>query len=409
MTIDATTAGGPLAGVRMLDLSTNLAGPYCSQTLGDLGADIVKLEATTGDPTRRMGPPFKPTVSSHFMGVNRNKRGIAIDLSDPRGREVLLAVLEGVDVFLTALKPGSLEKLGIGYDDCLKARFPRLVYCAISGFGATGPYSSFPGYDPVGQAMGGVFGLTGEPDGPPVRGAAPVADMSAGLHAAIGILAALRERDRSGRGQAIDIGLMDATLPYVHPFHLYWMIGGAAYRPKRTGNRHPSAAPYEIYPTRDGHIVFCVVQEHQFRRLCETLGRPELAADPRFRTNADRLANVEALTEALTALTRAQDSEPLTEKLLSVGVAAGAVLEVPDILVHPQTRAREMVIDRDDYKGFGFPLKFDRTPCDLQRGAPAFAEHTREVLAEAGLAGDAIDKLVADGVVRDGGDPDAPR
>lgn len=394
------TEPGALSGLRVIELSTNLAGPYCAQLFGDLGADVIKLESPAGDPTRNFGPRFAPGVSAHFMGVNGSKRAVCIDLSQPRGREVFLALLDTADVLIEGLKTGSLEKWGIGYADFLGDRFPRLVHCSISGFGATGPFAKFPGYDPVAQAMGGVYAMTGDPDGPPMRPAPLISDLSTGLHASFAIMAALRARDASGRGQYIDIGLVDATLPLMHPFFSYWLTGGEAYRPKRHGNRHPAGAPFDIFPTRNGYVVICVAQEHQYRRLCEALGKPGLASDPRFRTNADRLANVDALGEELAALTRAYESEPLAEKLLEANVPAGPILEVPAVIAHRQVQARELILDGPDYKGVATPFKMSAS--STARGpAPRRGQHSREVLREAGLDEAEIDALVADGAVRD--------
>lgn len=388
---------GALSGIRVVDLSRILAGPSCTQALADHGADVLKIEPPGGDETRTWGPPFKDGQSAYFSGVNRNKRGLAIDLAQPAGREVLLRLLGGADVLLENFKAGTLAKWGIDYDAVLAKRFPRLVHCRISGYGSDGPLGGLPGYDAVAQAMGGLMAINGEPDGRPVRVGSPVADLAAGMLAVQGIVMALFERERSGLGQSLEVTLLDASVNLLHPYAANYLMSGE--RPRRTGSSHPNIAPYDLFPTGDGLIFLAIGNDRQFARLCAELGRSELAQDPRFLHNKDRLAHRGELTAALTALLAERDAASLAEHLLSIGIPAGPVYDVPEILAHPQISHREMVVERSGYRGTGVPIKFSRTKGEVRRPPPRFAEHGREVLREFGFAEDELDRLEADGVV----------
>ncbi|WGF90578.1 CaiB/BaiF CoA transferase family protein [Marinivivus vitaminiproducens] len=392
---------GALDGIKVVDLSRILAGPICAQILGDHGAEILKVEPPTGDETRSWGPPFKDGQSAYFTGLNRNKRSIAIDLTHPDGRALVLRMLEGADVLLENFKAGTMEKWGLGYHDVLAERFPRLVYCRISGYGADGPLGGLPGYDAVAQAMGGVMDINGEPDGPPLRLSVPLSDFGAAYNAVQGILLALFERTRSERGQFVESTLLDATLALLHPQGANYLMSGQ--RPVRMGSSHPNISPYDCFPTGAGYIYISCGNNRQFERLCAELDVPEVAADPRFATNADRVVHKVELRALLESRFAAHEAGTLAERLLARGVPAGAVLGVADALAHPQVLHREMVVERPGYRGLGIPIKLGRTPGAVGRIPPRFAEHSRELLAEAGLDDRTIDRLIGDGVVLEPG------
>ncbi len=362
------TGTGALAGIHVLDLSRVLGGPYCTQILGDHGADVIKVEPPAGDETRGWGPPFEGDVASYFRGVNRNKRGMALDLASPTGREVLHALLADADVLVENFKPGTLEKWGIGEDD-LRARYPTLVHCRISGFGATGPLGGLPGYDACAQAMCGLMSVNGDQAGDATRVGLPVVDMVTGLNAVTGILLALQERQRSGQGQFLDITLYDCALSLLHPHAANHFGDGRI--PGRTGNAHPNIAPYETIAARDAPVFLAVGNDRQFRGLARTLGAPQLADDPRFASNAQRLAHRAALHAELARLLLAHDAAAIAERLLRAGVPAAAVLGVDAALAHPHTAHREMVLQRDDYRAVASPIKLSRTPASLRRVPPA--------------------------------------
>src|SRR6195952_2425595 len=291
---------GPLKGIRVLDLTRVLAGPTCAQMLGALGARFIKIERPeAGDDTRGFAPPFIPNTkeSAYFVGVNRNKKSVTVDIAKPEGQALILKLLEHCDILAENFKVGALAKYGLGYDQ-LKARFPRLIYCSITGFGQTGPYAPRPGYDSLIQAMGGVMSLTGEPDGLPQKVGVPVADLFAGLYGCIGILAALRHRDLTGQGQQIDIGMLDTHVAWLANQGMNYLATGE--NPPRLGNQNPNIAPYQVFPTADGHIVLSVGNDPTFKRFCEAFGLAHLLDDPRFATNAARGGNRQLVTDTLT-------------------------------------------------------------------------------------------------------------
>lgn len=397
MTATPTPSRGALAGLRVIDLTRVLGGPYCTQILADHGAEVIKVEPPQGDETRDWGPPFQDGLAAYFAGVNRNKRSLALDVGSEKGRAVLLRLLEQADVLIENFKPGTLEKWGLGYDAVLAERFPRLVHCRLTGFGADGPFGGFPGYDAVIQAMTGLLSVNGARESGPVRIGIPLVDLGTGLNCAIGILMALMERNRSGRGQSLEVTLYDTGVALLHPHGANWFMSGKA--PQLTGNAHPNIAPYDLYPTKGRPVFLGIGNDRQFRILCRELGRPELADDPRFRTNSDRLAHRPALTEALTALLAEQDGEALATKLLAAGVPAGPALEVPDVLQHPHTRHREMVVQKGRYRGTGMPIKLKRTPGAVRSAPPEFGADGPAVLRDCGFTETEIAALQADGVV----------
>ena len=390
-------AQGALSGFRVIDLTRVLGGPYCTQNLGDHGAEIIKVEPPQGDETRDWGPPFRGDYSAYFAGVNRNKRGIALDLSRGEGRDVVLRLLEAADVLVENFKTGTLEKWGMGYEQTLAERFPRLIHLRVSGFGADGPLGGYPGYDAVVQACAGVISINGSPSSGPVRVGTPIVDLGAGLIAVNAILMAALERERSGLGQFIDVTLYDSAISMLHPQSANWFMSGKV--PEVVGDSHPNIAPYEQFATATCRIFLACGNDRQFRRLCAALGRPELADDPRFTHNADRVANRAALNAALEALLAGRDGEELCARLLGDGLPAGPVLDVPSVMNHPHTRHRDMVVEMDGYRGTGIPIKFSRTPGAVRRPPPAFGEHSREILAEAGYSPGEIDALATAGVL----------
>ncbi|HYD68752.1 CoA transferase [Azospirillum sp.] len=394
---------GALAGIRVVDLSRVLGGPYCTQTLADHGAEVIKVEPPQGDETRQWGPPFKDGLSAYFSGANRNKRSLALDLSRPEGHAVLFRLLDGADVLVHNFKPGTLERWGLGYDAVLKERFPRLVYCHITGFGEDGPLGGLPGYDAVVQAMTGTMSINGTPvtDGDPgtgpLRMGTPIIDIGTGLIAVIGILSALVERNRSGLGQKLDVPLYDCAISMLHPHAANHLMSGAV--PKAAGNSHPNIAPYDMFATRTKPIYLAIGNNGQFVKLCALLGVPDVAKDPRFATNADRIANRPALSAVLAERLRDADADALESQLLAAGVPAGAVRTVKDALEHPHTAHRDMVVGVDGYRGTGIPVKMSRTPGTVHTAPPAFGADSRAVLRAAGYDDAAIDALVEQGVV----------
>jgi crotonobetainyl-CoA:carnitine CoA-transferase CaiB-like acyl-CoA transferase len=369
---------GALHGCKVVDLSRVLGGPYCTQILGDHGAEVLKIEPPSGDETRGWGPPFLGDTASYFLGVNRNKYGLSVDLSQAEGQAFLKALLRDADVLVENFKPGTLEKWGLGTEQ-LQREFPRLVHCRISGFGADGPLGGLPGYDACAQAMCGLMSVNGDADGEPTRVGLPVVDMVTGLNAALAILLAINERQRSGKGQFLDITLFDCAISLLHPHAANYFLSGNV--PQRTGNAHPNISPYESFATGKGEIFLAVGNNRQFGLLAQVLGRPELAEDARFLNNADRVTNRQALRQELSALLGQYEADALAQTLLRKGVPAAPVLNVEELLRHPHTRHRGMVLEEGSYQAIASPIKLSRTPASLRRLPPAFGEHTDQIKA----------------------------
>ncbi len=388
---------GSLAGLKVIDLTRVLGGPYCTMILSDHGAEVIKVEPPQGDEVRDWGPPFKGDDASYFIGVNRNKRSVALDLGRPEGRAVLLRLLEGADILVENFKPGAMEKWGLGYEASLSQRFPRLIHCRVSGFGADGPLGGLPGYDAILQAMTGLMSVNGDPSSGPMRMGTPVVDLATGLYSVIAILMALNERHGSGLGQYLDMTLHDCGMALLHPQAANYFLNGR--RPMPMGNPHPNLAPYEKYATRTGEIFVASGNDAQFRRLCEALGVAELGHDPRFLTNADRVTNRPALTERLSAALVDQDGAALCQRLLRAGLPAGPVLAIDESMAAAHTEARGMVTEMGDYRGLGTPIKMSRTPGGTRSPPPKFAEHSQDVLTQHGYSAAEIQKLEEDGVV----------
>jgi len=368
MTSSAPSPGaGALAGIRVLDLSRILGGPYCGQILGDHGADVLKVEPPGGDDTRTWGPPFRDGVASYYHGLNRNKRIQHLDLTLPADRETLLARVAEADVLIENFKTGTMERWGIGHDT-LSQRFPRLVWCRVSGFGSDGPLGALPGYDAAVQAMTGIMSINGEAEGGPLRVGLPVVDMVTGLNAVIGVLLALQERQRSGRGQLVEAALYDSGLSLLHPHAANWFMDGR--NPRRTGNAHPNIYPYDALRTGTDPVFVAVGNDRQFAAFCRVIGLPELAQDPNYASAGARSVHRDGLKQTLEAQLAAFDGRTLVDDLMAAGVPAAPVLPVDAALQHPHTLHRGMVVEMEGgYRGLGAPVKLGRTPATY-RHAP---------------------------------------
>ena len=392
------TGPGALAGLRVIDLSRVLAGPLCTQMLADHGADVIKVEPPAGDETRTLGPPFDDVGdAAYFTAVNRGKRGIALDLSLADGQATLLQLLEGADVLVENFVPGTMARWGLDYDGVLQPRFPRLLYCSISGFGADGPLGGLPGYDAVLQAMCGLMSVNGDPASGPTRMGIPIVDHLTGYVALSGILAALYERERSGQGQRIEATLFDTALSLLVPHAANWMYSDRT--PGLLGSAHPNIAPYDRFACRDGTVFLGILNDRQFRRFCEHLGLQALLADERFATNATRLQHRDALRREIEAVLATFTRDDVCRGLMRLGVPVGPVNTVPQAFAQAHARHRAMRVDRGGYRGIGLPTRLSRTPGCPAASPPRYAQHTDEVLREAGLSDARIAALRDHGVL----------
>jgi crotonobetainyl-CoA:carnitine CoA-transferase CaiB-like acyl-CoA transferase len=385
---------GALDGIKILDLTRILAGPFCTQTLGDLGAEIIKVERPGGgDDTRRFGPPFlkddegKDTIeSAYFMGANRNKKSVAIDISKLEGQALIKKIAAKADVLVENFKLGNLARYGLGYDD-LKEINPGLIYCSITGFGQTGPYAERPGYDPLIQAMGGIMSVTGDPDGEPMKAGVPIADLMAGMYATVAICAALRSREINGKGQYIDIGMLDTQAAWLSIQAMNYLVGGE--NPKRLGNGHPNIVPYQVFATADGHIMLTIGNDLQFRRFCEFADCIELAEDERFATNGARVQNRELLIEAMEPVLTSKPSQEWLAELEKLTIGCGPINTVEQVFADPHIKNREMVINMP-HEALGgreiplvaSPLRFSATPVTYRHSPPVLGSNTEDVLRE---------------------------
>ncbi len=388
---------GPLAGLKVVELAHIMAGPVSGRMLADMGADVIKVERVPhGDPTRGFVPPVIDGESAAFMMLNRNKRGIAVDLKHEEGKEILRRLLADADVVIENYRKGTMERLGFGYDR-LAAENAGLIYCEISGFGRTGPYADLGGFDLVTQGYSGLMSITGEgPGRPPVKCGAPITDITAGLLAAMGVLAAVIERQRTGKGQRVDTSLFEAGITQTFWQSAIALATGVS--PGPLGSAHPLAAPYEAFETADGWLTLGASNETTWLRLPAVLDRTDLLEDPRFTLNKDRMAHREALAAELSGEFKRRTTDDWLERLAAAGVPAGPVLSVGEMLEHAQTRAREMVVEAEhstlgSVATIGFPVKFSDTPATVRSGAPTLGEHTREVLGELGYDAAQIDAL----------------
>ena len=367
---------GALAGVRVVDLSRVLAGPLCTQMLSDHGANVIKVEPPSGDETRLLGPPFTPSGdAAYFSSINRGKRAVSIDLSSTDGRAALERLLEDADVLVENFLPGTTQRWGLDYDT-LSRRYPRLIYCSISGFGADGPLGGLPGYDAVLQAMCGLMSINGTAESGPMRMGIPVVDHLTGYTALTGILMALYVRARTGKGQKVEATLFDAALSLLVPHAANWFYSNRT--PGLLGNAHPNISPYDKFKARDGELFLGVVNDGQFRRLCEHIGRADLLDDPRFTTNAQRVENVAALRQELERALASLPVEALCRELMARGVPAGPVYSVPQALSQPHAAHRGMKVNDGDYRGIGLPVKLSVTPGQPGCPPPRF-EHAHTV------------------------------
>ena len=377
---------GPLKGLRVLDLTRVLAGPTCTQMLGDLGAEVIKIEKPgTGDDTRGFAPPFMPGTreSAYFVGVNRNKKSVTLDIATPEGQAIAHRLVAGCDMLVENFKVGALAKYGLGYEQ-LHAAHPRLIYCSITGFGQTGPYAPRPGYDSLIQAMGGVMSLTGEPEGLPQKVGVPVADLFAGLYGCIGLLAALRHRDATGQGQQVDIGMLDT--------HVAWLANqGMNYlatdeNPARLGNQHPNIVPYQVFPTADGYIVLSVGNDPTFVRFCQNVGLAHLLEDERFATNAARVRNRQLVTDTLTPVMLTRPTTAWVDALEALKIGCGPINTLAQVFADPQVQARGTVVTMthestsEGVRVIANPVRLSETPVDYRIPPPLLGTHTDDVL-----------------------------
>ena len=386
--------GGPLSGLHILDLSRILAGPTCTQLLGDYGADVIKVEKPgTGDDTRSWGPPFLrddagnlSAESAYYLSSNRNKRSLVVDITAPEGQAIIHRLVKHCDVVIQNFKVGGLAKYGLDYAG-LSASNPAIVYCSISGFGQTGPNAHRPGYDLLAQAYGGMMSLTGDPDGEPMKVGVGIADVMCGMYATTAILAALRHRDTAGEGQHIDLGLVDTQISWLINSGTNYLVSGQPQR--RMGNQHPNIVPYQVFATKDGHLIVAAGNDAQFSRLCGLLGRPDLAKDKDYQSNQMRLRNRDSLIAILSEEIAGWARDALVAALDTANVPGGAIHDVEDVFTSEQVKARDMKITMEHPKAgqagvelIGNPVKFSKTKVSYRRPPPMCGEHNEEIMAE---------------------------
>jgi len=376
-------AKGPLSGVVVIDLSRILAGPYCTMLLGDLGAEVIKVEAPSrGDGSREWGPPWAGGESAYYLSINRNKKSITLNLKSEKGREILRKLIGKGDVLVENFLPGTMERWGFDYER-VKEINPRIIYCSITGYGQYGPYKDRPGYDFIIQAQGGIMSITGPVEGPPMKVGVAIVDVTAGLFAAVAILAALHERGKSGKGQYIDIALLDSQVAWLVNVASNYLVSGEV--PRRYGNAHPNIVPYELFEAEDGWFALGVGSDRQWQKLCQVIGRPELAQDSRFATNPKRVENREELIPLLQEIFRERKVEEWLGLLIEAGIPCAPVNSIDQVFADPQVQARGMVVEvphptADKVRLVGSPLKLSRTPVEIRCPPPLLGEHTEEVL-----------------------------
>ena len=393
---------GPLKGIRVLDLTRILAGPYATMILRDLGAEVIKIEQPeTGDEARDFGP-FKNDFSLYFMSVNRGKKSVTLNLKSPRGKELFLELVKGSDILVENFRPGTMEKLGLDYES-LKKHHPSLLYAACSGFGQTGPYAMRGAYDMIIQGMGGIISITGEPDRPPVRVGTSIGDITSALFTTIGLLSALRHRDQTGEGQLIDVGMLDCQVAILENAMVRYFSTGDIPRP--LGRRHPAITPFEVFESADGYVVIAIGNNELWRKFCEHVDRHELIDDERFQTNALRTENHESLFPILAEIMCHRTTDAWVEALEEIGVPCGPVNTVDKVANDPQVLARDMIAEVEhDTTGTvqvpGIPIKLSETPGQIDAPAPNLGEHTSEVLTDLlKLGAEEVNQLKQDGVV----------
>ncbi len=402
VTVDTKTKSGPLAGMRVIELAHIMAGPACGVMLADMGAEVIKVEKPTGDDSRRFVPPAVGDESAAYMMMNRNKRGISLNLKDPAGVEVLRKMLAEADVVVENYRKGTMEKLGLSYE-VLSAMNPGLIYCEISGFGRTGPYGERGGFDLIAQGMSGLMSITGEgPGRPPVKVAAPISDINAGILAAMGICAALANRLQTGCGQKVDTSLYEAAI-----VQTYWQSAIAfatGQRPEPLGSAHPINAPYQSFQTSDGWINVGAANQSNWLRFLEVINAPELDHDERFSSNAARQQNLSELIGLLNEQLVKDTTDNWLRRMEEAGLPAGPVNDILQMHQDPQALARQMIVDVEHptvgtVKSIGHPVKFSKTPASVDHAAPLLGQHSREVLAEYGFSESRIEELITSGAV----------
>ncbi len=392
----------PLDGVRVVDLTRILAGPYCTQALADAGADVVKIEEPgKGDDTRGWGPPFVAGESCYFLSVNRGKRSLTLNLKEMEAREILWRLVERADVLVENFRPGTLDRMGFSYE-VAQRRNPRLVYASISGYGPDGPWGGRPGYDAVLQGESGLMSITGAPEGPPYKVGASVVDTLAGMTAFQAILLALFRRERTGHGGRVDVSLLESALAVLTYHASSYLLTGAV--PQRLGNRHPNLAPYETLESADGSVIVGVGSESLWRTFCATLGRPDLADAPLFRSNADRVSNGTALRETLAPVVRSRRTDEWLALWEGAGIPCGRVRSIAEALDSEQVAARDLLVEIDHPRFgrgrfVGSPIHLDAATRSARRPPPALGEHTAEVLSELGLARQDVERFARQGLV----------
>ena len=402
----------PLSGIRVFDITRVLAGPSATQILGDLGADVIKIERPgSGDDSRGLGPPYLKDASgaetgesAYFMSANRNKRSLTLNLTSSEGQELARSLIAHCDVVIENFRTGNLSQYGLAYEQ-IKDRFPRLIYCSVTGFGHTGPYAKRAGYDYLVQGMGGIMSVTGEPGGPPQKVGVGIADLMTGMYAAVAILAALRHRDAAGHGQYIDMALLDTQVAWLSYVGQNYLTSGQV--PRRFGNQHPNIMPYQVFGAADGLLILAIGNDRQFERFCAFCKRSELAADPRYATNAQRLRNRDALTPVIADLIAAHPIRHWVEGLTKVNVPCSPINSIDQVFADPQVKARNMEIAMphpaagdEVVRLIGSPIKMSESPVSYRRPPPTLVQHSAEVLHELlGLKPDQIDGLRRRGVI----------
>lgn len=394
---------GPLAGIRVLDLSRVLAGPYCTMIMGDLGADVVKVEQPgKGDDTRDWGPPYAGTESGYFLSVNRNKRSITLDLKHTTAQEIVRRLAADSDVIVENFKLGALERMGIGYEQ-LREINPRLIWATISGYGPDGPYADRPGYDFVAQGESGIMAITGEPNGEPMKVGVAIVDVTTGMFSAIAILAALRARDTTGVGQRVDTSLLTSAVAWLANVGQNYLVTGKP--AKRYGNAHANIVPYQVFRARDQHITIAVGNDRQFQALCSVLGRADLAADPRYATNPLRVQHRDELVSVIQSIFETRDAAEWLDACYRAGVPSGPISSIEQVFSHPQVLARDMLVEIEHPEAgllrmAGIPYALSDTPGQIRLAPPLLGQHTDEVLRERlGLTIDEISNMRENGVI----------